>query len=76
MRCKECKYVEAYRRGLNKRRECYCSHPDKKYIFDYFQKNRMVKSVGFLSFSEPYTTSPTIKTAPKWCPLKKKDDNE
>lgn len=76
MRCKECKYVKALQtRGMNKRYECFCDHPDQKYIVDYFTENRIKKSIGFISFSEPYITEPKIKTYPKWCPLNKGSDN-
>lgn len=76
MRCKECKYAYAIQtRGMNKRYECFCGHPDKEYIADYFAKNRIQKMVGFISFSEPYSTEPKIKTAPKFCPLKRRSDN-
>lgn len=72
MHCKECKYVKALQtRRENKRYQCFCDHPDKKYIANYFKENCIQKMVGFISFSEPFITKPTIKTSPQWCPLKK-----
>lgn len=73
MNCKKCDYIKIIT-NYNKRatrNHCYCNHPDKEHISDYFRKHRVCKSVGFLSFTKPYTNEPTIKTSPKWCPLKK-----
>lgn len=75
MRCKDCKYAKSIQiRGTNKAYQCFCDHPDKGYVANYFAENHMVKMVGFLGFSEPYKPEPKIKTAPKWCPLKKEVD--
>lgn len=72
MRCKECKYAKAYqRRRMVKRSNCYCTHPNQNYIIDYFKDNKIKKAIGFISYSEPYSNIPLLKTSPKWCPLKK-----
>lgn len=71
MRCKECKYMKAIKsRGMNIRYNCYCYHPNQRYIINYFAEKRIKKAIGFIDFSEPYIPKPKIKNSPKWCPLR------
>ncbi len=73
-KCIDCEYAKAYRKFTSTRYEFCCKHPDKEYIKDYFRKNRIRKMEGFLGYSKAGEFP--IKTAPKWCPLKKMDGED
>ncbi len=69
-KCIDCEYAKARKRTTSIiRSEVCCEHPDREYINDYFKKKRIQKMQGFLGYSKAGYFP--IKTAPKWCPLKK-----
>ena len=69
-RCQTCPYLKGYRKPTNSRTEYYCGHPDQKYIFDYFAKNKLRKSPGFLAFGHGQLP---MKRTVKWCPEERGD---
>lgn len=72
MICKECPYKREYQKGYNTTKEVMCRHPDTDYIHSYFEEHRIRKFEGFIGFVNSNGDFP-IKTAPKWCPLKRSD---
>ncbi len=73
-KCIDCEYAKSRQKFTNIRIEFRCDHPDRDYINDYFRKNRIRKMEGFLGYSKAGEFP--IKTAPKWCPLKKMDGED
>ena len=76
MNCKDCPYLLMGRKYTSVRYDCICAHPNRDYIQNYFEEHNIRKFLGFLCYSRPYVKEPTIKTSPKWCPLKVGDKNE
>lgn len=72
IKCNECDFCIRTERGNNVRYQYMCKHPDYEYIFEYFEKHRMVKMPRFLGFSKNPYVAP-IKTSPAWCPYKKEE---
>lgn len=72
-KCIECKYAKSEDYGA-KRYNVFCRHPNQKYIIEYCMKNRVGKMPGFICFTKPFDPEPTIKTSPKWCPLKVEEE--
>ena len=70
MLCVNCSYCNRFQKNGNRMAEFSCSHPDKKYITQYFQEHNLVKMPGFLGHG--YDEVP-IKTSPRWCPLRRKE---
>ena len=70
IKCSECNYCTDIRGYGNKRGSFYCEHPDYDYLYQYFQKHRIKKSVGFIGFGERFSEQPSIKFSPAWCPKK------
>lgn len=72
MNCKDCNHKREFQKLGNRTKSVICAHPNKKYIRDYFEKNRLSKMEGFLGFIDTKGTFP-VKKSPKWCPLKIKN---
>lgn len=71
MNCANCEHCMKSRGDLATRYSYHCSHPNKKYIRDYFRANRLNSMPGFLGFSRAANDLELArKTAPRWCPLK------
>lgn len=85
--CKQCIYMNLTRRAKITARNiaiggargyCMCEHPKAYEMFNKVcpRSNRMA---CFIGFTAPGENEPTIKTSPKWCPLRKenmeKEDN-
>ena len=70
MLCVNCSYCNRFQMIGNRTAEFSCSHPDEKYITQYFQEHNLVKMPGFLGHG--YDEVP-IKTSPRWCPLRRKE---
>lgn len=67
--CRTCGYKNAYySNGHGLRFECYCDHP---HAGEAFRKYGGASKERFISFSVKCDTEPTIKTSPRWCPLKR-----
>lgn len=66
MKCKYCNYIknigrsEAQGRNIYGRKHYYCKHPDRDKINDF---------VGYGDNS--FSSELTLKTRPRWCPMKK-----
>ena len=73
IKCSECEFCRSLRPRNNSRAEFSCKHPDQGYIRDYFREHKMLKAPGFLNFGKPWSDEVPIKTAPAWCPKKRKD---
>ena len=71
--CTGCLYLKGYRKPYNKRAAYYCSHPNQRYIAEYYRKNKLKSMPGFLGFGE---LSLPRKRIPKWCPLAESKDGE
>ena len=74
MRCRECRYKKSVRGIHSTRYSCYCKHPNQDYIRHYYSKNNINRTLGFICFTKPYTMEMSIKTSPKWCPLKEEKE--
>lgn len=70
--CKSCEHCKDYSGVYNKRREYYCTHPNRKYIDEYFKIHNIKKSPAFIGFSKTDGSFP-VKKKPKWCPLEQED---
>lgn len=77
-RCSECDFAEltgrANRNTLNRynggpRGYCYCKHPDAE---ECFKTSGSYSAACFIGFTRPGGCEPTIKTSPRWCPLRKR----
>lgn len=68
--CSTCGFRRAYHVKRAMRYQCYCEHPR---ALESFKKYGGTSSDRFISFTKKYDTVPAIKTAPRWCPLKKMD---
>lgn len=74
IRCSECEYCKEAPSGTHSSRgSFYCKHPNQKFIKNYYKENRISRMVGFIDYGKPYGHAPKLKTAPRWCPLKKED---
>lgn len=75
-KCRDCKYLEAYgARNGGIRLRFICKHPNQQYMYEYCRDHRLTKMPGFVCFGGGlYGDEPTIKTAPAFCPLKKKKE--
>ena len=71
IRCSGCGYCSGFRPMRNTRTEFTCTHPDQRYIQDYFLRKNMLKMPGFIGFGAKYSEAVPVKTAPAWCPEKK-----
>ena len=61
------------RKETSTRYECLCNHANQDYIDNYFKEHDIRKYQGFLCYSKPCVKEPSIKTSPKWCPLKESE---
>ena len=74
MNCADCKYAEiGYRSSALGRAPVYCQHQNQEYIIEYCHNNRVGKMPGFICYTKRGTNELTIKTSPRWCPLKKEE---
>ncbi len=71
IKCSECNHYSGLRRPGNTSTNFTCSHPDQRYIQNYFREKRMNKMPGFLGYGARYSEAVPIKTAPAWCPEKR-----
>lgn len=76
VKCKGCEYCVDNRRSGNIRGSFHCDHPDQAHIIKYFKEHGIHKMEGFISFGESYSSNPSIKSSPKWCPKKVEDKDE
>ena len=53
-----------------------CTHPDQRYIQDYFSRKNMRKMPGFIGFGERYSEEVPVRTAPAWCPKKRAPEED
>ena len=80
--CKQCEYIKlklrcnmtANNRGIP-RAGCECMHPNAVECFHKVcpKSNRQP---GFIGFTEKGGDEPTLKTSPRWCPLRPENKNE
>lgn len=74
-KCKECMHMKTYE-NWGRSGRVYCNHPDKDYIENYCREHRIHSQPGFICLRKrvlraySYKYEPTIKTSPRWCPLK------
>lgn len=54
------------------RGRCMCDHPKARYIFSKVCP-RSTRMAGFIGYTVPGGKLPQIKTCPKWCPLRPKN---
>lgn len=67
-KCQCCKHLKIYRAGYGaQRKQCYCEHLAAKSVY---KKYGLKGDPTFIGFSSKYNSMPTIKTSPKWCPLR------
>ena len=76
IRCSECGYCSGFRPMRNTRTEFTCTHPDQRYIQDYFFRKNMRKMPGFIGFGERYSEEVPVRTAPAWCPKKRAPEED
>ena len=69
-RCQTCPYQMGYRKPGNSRTSYRCTHPDQRYIREYFEKHRIKKMPGFLGFGHGQLP---LKRTVKWCPEERGD---
>lgn len=77
-RCSECQHMKltgsARRTGNNRylagvRSYCSCRHPDAEETF-WRVCPRSPRMAAFIGFTRPGGYTPTVKTSPRWCPIK------
>lgn len=73
MNCSQCNYKHISW-GANTRGNCYCNHPNQDYIRNYYKEHDISRAEGFICFTKPLTKELSIKTSPKWCPLKEETE--
>lgn len=66
-KCANCKHVVTYQTYGAQRKQCYCEHPKAR---DVYKKYGLKGDPTFIGFSSKYNSMPTIKTSPRWCPLR------
>lgn len=71
--CRTCYHRRVFHWNRGTRRQCYCQHPDAEKAF---KESGATTAVAFISFTFPGSAIPAIKTAPRWCPLRKMDGDE
>ena len=80
-KCKQCRFMNLTGRAKinshnlvlgGERGVCMCEHPKAYEMFNKVcpRSNRMA---CFIGFTAPGENEPTIKTSPKWCPLRKEN---
>lgn len=67
--CIGCQYLG--RNVRNKKTLYYCTHPNQKYISDYWRSHNIIRDVGLVYYGANFEK----KTTPKWCPKGKKNDD-
>ena len=76
--CRKCKFMKLSGRARTTgnnlhlkgaRGKCVCDHPKAEEIF-YKICPRSPRMAGFIGYTAPGEREPTIKTSPKWCPLR------
>lgn len=76
--CRHCPYMEMSGRaretknnyGLKgPRGDCWCTHPKARERFDQLCPDSH-RSPTFIDFTPPGEVYPTLKTSPRWCPLR------
>lgn len=67
MKCKDCGQKKYYPGNGNPGRY-YCEHPEARYAKSECEPTPMICRTG------RHSDEITIKTSPKWCPLRKKKD--
>ena len=69
-RCKDCKHMEKLRhyKGFGVRRTCYCRHPNG---YDSAVAAGVKRAPSFIAYTGTDGIV-TIKTSPRWCPLRNK----
>lgn len=65
MKCKDCRYCEYERIGQNKQGRYYCVHPEAC--------EQHLRGAVKLCLCDRGSKELKIKTAPRWCPLNKKE---
>lgn len=72
-KCTECEYLKMHRRSNG----TYCSFGRGEYFCKHPETKRLPKEVfgrkmeSFICFgTNEYETKPTIKTSPRWCPIR------
>ena len=66
MNCKDCSYKKFYD-GNGRPGRYYCFHDEAKFARSEFEPHPMICRTG------RHDDKLTIKTAPRWCPLNKKE---
>ncbi len=76
MKCVNCKYAKTYYpiSITGTRNRVMCSHPNQKYIYEYCRSHRVASMPGFIGYTKPFENEVTIKTSPRWCPLKQENE--
>lgn len=66
--CRTCGHKKVFHWTRAERRQCYCNHPNAE---EAFKKSGSTSDMRFVAFTAKGTDIPLIKTAPRWCPLRK-----
>lgn len=66
-KCKTCGHVEIDRYDRGERGHCYCNHP---HALAAFKASGQIRSACFIGFTDMRGNAPTVKTSPRWCPLR------
>ena len=67
--CATCSHLKLLKSPQATRYDCMCEHPDVLEVFNRACPKAVAMS-GFISYTAKYSITPTIKTSPRWCPLK------
>lgn len=76
IKCRDCPHLDSLApRNGGIRLRFICTHPNERYIYEYCRDHRLTKMPGFVCFGGGlYGNEPTIKTAPAFCPLRKRQN--
>lgn len=72
-KCKLCGFLEIDRYTRGERGHCYCNHP---HALETFKASGQTRAACFIGFTGTRNLVPTIKTSPRWCPLRVTDEKE
>lgn len=69
MKCKDCEYKSFLERKCGPNRY-YCKHPEARFARSECEPTPLICK------TERHSEELTIKTSPRWCPLRRKKDAE
>lgn len=71
MKCKECEFLGCHSSRYGTRKTYICGHPASSKMYEHCQEHNINKAPTFLCYGDLNNgNQPSIKTSPKYCPIK------